>query len=796
MNSKNNTIAVDSGYNLKLTIVTGLFAAVSAAMGFALIAIPNFEMITACIFLSGLLLGPMRGMLVGLLAELIFASLNPMGMSFLPLLTAQLLSMGIAGFAGGLCANLIEITGKYKRMMTIGVIGFVITLNFDFWTTISFPLSAGFDRAQTINTLKLGIPFAIPHLLGNSAIFAILVPLVYDRVKKLIPVILILFLSVLFLPVTNTFAEKPDTSYVPQKINVLADTASGAGSEADTIEKALYYSDSESWQFIYHDDAGEVMNSFPGIYHYDLGQLGQPLYLNGPLGNGEVELFGIPMKSHYFDMTDYNLLPPGYLESVSIYPSYHSGMLSADGIISVNPEKYFYDIPYTRLDFRDGYYGLGVVDFVMSQRIHQNYGFMFGGRVSEYMDGPSSGGFRGTNLRGLFHWGFDSGTKADFVYLSNRNRAKILFTSTDRKVFRTDFYLNVEQPLGESPIFFVSHYAHSEEKLSGSLNPLEQGFDFKVRRNFNIGKFVFQPSQLYSWYILGSGFGENIRQGESKSSLGIAYPISSKIKAIGAGSLTINQNVLPSISKKLEYAASDEYKYSATAAYSEKSPPPYTRISYDDNDDLFLPGTVVWQIPSGYSVGGNENLNPQSTTSLRLFGDIKYGEFIRIKPSLFFKQTDDPLILLPVAGEESFIWDNGASTQLPGAETKIEFGRLNGFGMSLSYTYLNQENLTNFIPDNYGYIWLDYQNRAFQDELLYTIGIHGKYVGERAGVIDNVYSSLGGDDIWGVRGTFTVSDFTLFYGNENLFSKRYYLVPGYKLMHREEVWGVRWIFWN
>ena len=791
MNSENSTFVAASGYSLRLTIITGLFAAVSAAMGFALIAIPNFEMITACIFLSGLLLGPFRGLLVGLLAELIFASLNPMGMSFLPLLTAQLLTMGLAGFAGGLSAGILTIQSKYKRRIMLGLMGFLITLNYDFWTTMSFPLSVGFDSKQTINTLKLGIPFAIPHLLGNTAIFAVLIPIVYDRVRKLIPAAIIILLSIVFFPATTVQAED---SFTPlQKTNILSDSLEN---EPLNIENPIYYSDSKSWMYIYHDDAGDVMNSFPGIYLYDLALLGQPLYLNGPLGHAEVELFGIPLKSHYFNLTDFNLLPPGYLESVSIYPSYHEGILSADGVISAKPEKYFYDIPYTRVDYRDGYYGLGVADFVMSQRIHENYGFMFGGRISEFNGRVGNAELHGTNLRGLFHWGFDSGTKADFVYLSNRNKAQIPLTATRRNLLRTDLFLNIEKPMGDQPLYSVLHYANTEEDFGGPLDPNEEGWDLKVHRSFQFGNFVIQPSQYFNWYRMRSGEGYYTNLAEETSSIGISNQISSRLSAFGAGSLTIGEYYLPGGSAGLNFKIDGYNALSLTAARSSQSPPPYTRTSYEDSDELFLPGTISWRVAPGYSIVRNKDLNPQTVSNLRFTGDLSYGEKIKVRPTLFFKQIDNPIILSPTAGVDSLLWQNGTLVQLPGAETQISLGRWNGFGMRIAYTYMDQELLQDFIPDSYGYIWLDYQNRAYQDQLFYTIGVHGRYIGERAGVIDNVYTKLGDDNVWGIRMTFNIGNFTLFYGNENVFSKEYALVPGYYMMHREEVWGVNWVFWN
>jgi len=63
-----------------------IFAALAIGVGFSLLLIPNIELITVTIFISGLTLGSAWGMLIGGTAEIIFSSLNPLGsgLSFPP----------------------------------------------------------------------------------------------------------------------------------------------------------------------------------------------------------------------------------------------------------------------------------------------------------------------------------------------------------------------------------------------------------------------------------------------------------------------------------------------------------------------------------------------------------------------------------------------------------------------------------------------------------------------------------------------------------------------------------------
>jgi len=79
-------------------------------MGFSLMFIPNIELITVMVFLSGIYLGIGWGALVGFTAMAIYSGLNPMGsgLSFPPLFLMQITGMAFAGIIGGLARPLFN----------------------------------------------------------------------------------------------------------------------------------------------------------------------------------------------------------------------------------------------------------------------------------------------------------------------------------------------------------------------------------------------------------------------------------------------------------------------------------------------------------------------------------------------------------------------------------------------------------------------------------------------------------------------------------------------------------------
>ena len=165
--------------NLTNLVRAAMFAALAVALGYALMLIPNVELITVVVFLAGLTLGIKWGMFVGGLSEFIFSSMNPLGsgLIFPPLIAAQISSMIFVGFAGGILRPILFKKNITKiHIFAFGFLGFILTFIFDSLTTISYPLAAGFDWPQTIGIYLSGIGFTILHQVSNGIIFAVGIP--------------------------------------------------------------------------------------------------------------------------------------------------------------------------------------------------------------------------------------------------------------------------------------------------------------------------------------------------------------------------------------------------------------------------------------------------------------------------------------------------------------------------------------------------------------------------------------------------------------------------------------------
>lgn len=167
----------------KQIILSALFVALAVAMGYLFLLIPNVEMISAVVFIAGVMVGPLFGMLVGLTAEFIFSFFNPMGAAMPPLLFAQVISFALIGLVGGLVSR--PANRLWRTALVYGVCGFALTLFYDVLTTLSFAVFiAGNDLKKIISLFATGLLFNVTHSVTNTLIFMTVVPAVLFGIER------------------------------------------------------------------------------------------------------------------------------------------------------------------------------------------------------------------------------------------------------------------------------------------------------------------------------------------------------------------------------------------------------------------------------------------------------------------------------------------------------------------------------------------------------------------------------------------------------------------------------------
>jgi len=148
--------------------LAGLLSSLAVALGFLLMAVPNVELITLVVFVSGSILGVRGGALVGVVAMLIYSVANPMGAA-IPLVTvSQALGQGIVG-ALGATAPLVRRASARRvvRNALFAAAGVVVTLQYDLLTNLALGISVG----SVVPVMVAGLAFSLIHFASNAMIF-------------------------------------------------------------------------------------------------------------------------------------------------------------------------------------------------------------------------------------------------------------------------------------------------------------------------------------------------------------------------------------------------------------------------------------------------------------------------------------------------------------------------------------------------------------------------------------------------------------------------------------------------
>jgi hypothetical protein len=158
-------------------ILAALFIALSVALGFLLSEIPNVELMTLTVFVSGVFCGARLGGLVGGLSILFYSVFNPLGPAPAPLVAAQVIGFVVTGTAGGLAGPRIAPSG-WRGVAASAAAGFVLTLFYDVLTTLATAFIAlGIARfaSGAAGVFIAGAAFIAWHVGVNTAVFAVAV---------------------------------------------------------------------------------------------------------------------------------------------------------------------------------------------------------------------------------------------------------------------------------------------------------------------------------------------------------------------------------------------------------------------------------------------------------------------------------------------------------------------------------------------------------------------------------------------------------------------------------------------
>jgi len=171
------------------------FSALAVVLGYMLAYLPNIELFTLMIFLSGFIIGKRDGLIVGLLSASIFTFFNPLGASPPPLFIYQLFHYSLTGLSGGLIKDFLskkdyfhprEDLYTFRVMVIFGIAAAILTFTYDILSTAIGGFLVSTSLEYFITTYMTGIIFTLVHFIGNILGFVFLLPGLIQLITKLL----------------------------------------------------------------------------------------------------------------------------------------------------------------------------------------------------------------------------------------------------------------------------------------------------------------------------------------------------------------------------------------------------------------------------------------------------------------------------------------------------------------------------------------------------------------------------------------------------------------------------------
>lgn len=523
-----------------------------------------------------------------------------------------------------------------------------------------------------------------------------------------------------------------------------------------------------------------------------------------------------PMRNPRNNRADFNRVPALFISGVrSASISALSGVLGTGGVVEFTPVRLNLDKPVTALHHRDGYYGYEPVEFIHARRISSGTYVTTGGYFAS-----TGGRLEHSQHEGHIIWGELSHqlTKNSLISATMMNRRdKTGISMTDRWVSfnDNDWDLEYNLNLSDSSKLGISGYRTwrtedeagfhdyareaggkisytDSEYFIGSKSIGSIGADFRIGRidlklpvDNNIllteiegaAGWRKQINRFSLWAIAGgNGWGpDRIR---FTGNTGIEY----KTEQYGSVFVSISQAVDPH---------SPETMF---ADYSDKRPTddfnPVWRVRPElPVEGKVLPVTIAQSQEVGWKFRAE---NPELFFNLSdLYFDITAFRTDLLNPVAWTVQNNN--LLVPFTAEDRLI--SGWRSNL-----RVSYGHYRG---SISAIGMNREDqIERGVPvlsaePTLRLKWeTGWHIFHWGDDFEGDVSFGGQYFNSFVSFCPDGWERLGGAYPLDFKLQMRIYGFTLYWGLHNWNSFNYRLVQGYKMMHKEEYFGIHWLLFN
>lgn len=545
-----------------------------------------------------------------------------------------------------------------------------------------------------------------------------------------------------------------------------------------------------------HEDIGDWLIFMPGYYPLDQGGYAQPIrgqFMGLPSWAIALHYRNREYEDHLLGAPELGMISPGSLNILRFTPfGNESPGAALEGQIRASvPEP-----PSSRIGTRDGYYGLGFVDFDLTEKITPSFLLNSGGRVSTYNGRlPHSEGY-GLNLRAEVTWWDSTIAQADssglwgwWGIMQNSRDSEVPYQSVSHNYdrYETDFSIHYRK-------FNIHGYGiqHREswagkddgwdEVGIGVIKGLQYD-DFNIKASLE-GSLARWKLNNISWRSASFGGGE----------IGIIYSPVKNVRAnlTGGFDYADDFDIKNRTSIRLTVSPTVRSSFFIGGTIHQRWPSRFETYADFPQRKHYLPyDPVFYQYPVE-GIVGDINLNNETILSGFAGGGVRTDRFSGELNVATYKLTDpirwkveNETIVSYNAPDEEFTGTMGWFTFLPS-----EILEIGGTG---SYLPLDKGERRLF-PELMLHSWIQYKLLLFNEKLDLRFRIWENLWGQRWFPVPGGWEKVADDFIVSGRISARIYGFHIYWGLNNIFSRDYELLPGLLAMHKEEVWGLSWNF--
>jgi hypothetical protein len=593
----------------------------------------------------------------------------------------------------------------------------------------------------------------------------------------------------------SSYTTQPDVQ--ADTVSVLPDSLRGA--LPDTVpglvtppSPTAFILDVDQLAEIDHQEFSDFVRVMPGFYPLDragFASASRGLMMGLSPKTMVLKLRGRCLEDHLLGSPDLGWIPPEALSRVDLIP------LPLEAA-SARVDAYLRSLqavpPASRLAVRDGFYGLGNVDFDLAQKISPQTILNAGGRVTTYNGRLFHSAGYGLNLRGEVGFQLTPDLAGWAGVMQNRLNSGVAFTSMDHNRERYD----ADVTLGWKGLS-GNLYGYSQKETYGSSNAdhwQELGLNLGANRRWGSVQtvFGFQAAQARWRFKLGNW----TRTTFGGSNANITWTPLTDLKAVAYLGLDVSDDFSPArhLGLRVEWPVISSLTLFAGATQHQEFPSRFETSAFFAPGTHFLPyDSTLYMFPA-IPVVGNRSLRQETYTTA--FAGVKSGaEALSGSLAAFWRREEDP-ISWKVQGDtiRAFNADLRENRGVLGW-TILRPGLRLEFGATGSWLRL-RDGERRLFPEVIAHAWGQYSQPLFQDHLLLRWRTWLDFWGKRSAPVPLGWHVLGDDVVLSSRISAHLLGVHLFWELRNITDLKYELVPGLQMMHREEVWGVAWNFRN